>query len=418
MTTLPEGWRLVKLRDVADTALGKMLDAARPKGAIRVPYLRNVNVQWGHVDASNVLEVDMSEEECSRFELRPGDLLVCEGGEIGRAAVWRGNGPYMAYQKALHRVRSKGELDLEYLRYLLEYYAQSGELRRRATGSTILHLPQQRLRELPVPLPSLGRQRQIVNVLDACLSGLDAALSACSQVKRRAVTLQNSAASRLISSTARTVTLGEVALPVRGVTYGKNEVSDSPRPGYIPLLRASNFDDGVLREDSPLVHVHASRVADAQFLRSGDILLASSSGSPAVVGKSVLISNVSESTFGAFCTVLRPFNGDVLPEYLSFWLRRHEVRKRWSAAAAGTNINNLRRSHLTGTPVLFPTRAEQARLVADIGEVNSYVKGLMIQLQQQRMRARALRRAILTAAFRDGWSSYSFEPGGQELNHV
>ncbi len=124
--SLPAGWRLVTLDQVSSTALGKMLDRMRPKGAVLVPYLRNTNVQWGHIDTSDLLEVDLSEEECARFEVTPGDLLICEGGEIGRAAVWNGATSYVAYQKALHRVRSLGSLDLRYLRYLLEHYAYRG----------------------------------------------------------------------------------------------------------------------------------------------------------------------------------------------------------------------------------------------------------------------------------------------------
>jgi type I restriction enzyme S subunit len=93
-----------------------MLDAARPRGVTRVPYLRNLNVQWGRIDLDDVQEVLLNEDEKQRFALEPGDLLVCEGGDIGRAAIWRGGPQYMAYQKALHRVRSRGELDHSYLR--------------------------------------------------------------------------------------------------------------------------------------------------------------------------------------------------------------------------------------------------------------------------------------------------------------
>lgn len=169
---LPKHWRVVALEEVADTALGKMLDKTRPKGDLRVPYLRNVNVQWGHIDTSDVLTVDLSEDERERFALLPGDLLVCEGGEIGRAAIWRGGPDYMAYQKALHRVRSKGDLNLNYVRYLLEHYANTGDLKSRATGSTILHLPQQRLRGMLIPLPELPEQRRIVEILEDHLSRL------------------------------------------------------------------------------------------------------------------------------------------------------------------------------------------------------------------------------------------------------
>lgn len=82
--SLPQGWRMVRLAEVADTALGKMLDAARPKGSIRVPYLRNINVQWGRIDTNNLSEVDLSPEERTRFELCPCQCRLKTGPVVPR----------------------------------------------------------------------------------------------------------------------------------------------------------------------------------------------------------------------------------------------------------------------------------------------------------------------------------------------
>ena len=175
MTELPDGWRIAQLGEVADTTLGKMLDRGHSRGLPTVPYLRNVNVQWGRIDTHDLLDMELADGDRERFAVQPGDLLVCEGGEIGRAAIWHGRTEYLAFQKALHRIRSRGNLNLSYLRYLLELYHDDGTLERFATGSTIAHLPQQKLRVLPVPLPPLEEQRQIVDILEYHLSRLDAA---------------------------------------------------------------------------------------------------------------------------------------------------------------------------------------------------------------------------------------------------
>jgi hypothetical protein len=188
---MPEGWVRTTIGDMAETALGKMLDAPRPRGTTRVPYLRNLNVQWGHIDLDDVQQVPLSDDERERFALEPGDLLVCEGGEIGRAALWRGGSGCMAYQKALHRIRSRGDLDLTFLRCLLEHYLYTGELHKRAAGSTILHLPQRQLRELPIPLPPRAEQRRIVEILEDHLSRLDAASSNAQSAEARPATLRD-----------------------------------------------------------------------------------------------------------------------------------------------------------------------------------------------------------------------------------
>ena len=168
-------WPIVPLAEVAETALGKMLDRGKAKGHGQVPYLRNVNVQWGRIDTHDLLTMELADEERERFGVREGDLLVCEGGEIGRCAIWHGRTEYLAFQKALHRVRPGDALDARFLRYLLEHHAQNGALAKLSTGSTIAHLPQQQLRRVPVPLPPLDEQRRIVDLLEDHLSRLDAA---------------------------------------------------------------------------------------------------------------------------------------------------------------------------------------------------------------------------------------------------
>ena len=168
-------WPLVPLSEVAETALGKMLDKGKSKGHPHVPYLRNVNVQWGRIDTHDLLTMELADDERERFAVKEGDVLVCEGGEIGRCAIWRGRTQYLAYQKALHRIRPGDNLDARFLRYLLEHHSLNGTLTSLATGSTIAPLPQQQLRRVPVPLPPLDEQHRIVDLLEDHLSRLDAA---------------------------------------------------------------------------------------------------------------------------------------------------------------------------------------------------------------------------------------------------
>ncbi len=164
------GAPLVKLGDIADTALGKMLDAARSSGE-PTPYLRNSNIRWGRIDLADVATVPLNVEERQRFALTSGDLLVCEGGEPGRCAVWRGSGELMTYQKALHRVRVHALVEVEYVAAALQEFVQSPRAGRVLTGTTIKHLPQERLRRIELPLPARSEQERIV----ALLKELDAA---------------------------------------------------------------------------------------------------------------------------------------------------------------------------------------------------------------------------------------------------
>ncbi|MGE8045576.1 restriction endonuclease subunit S [Pseudomonas monteilii] len=156
-------WPLVQLADHVESCLGKMLDAKRNRGVLQ-PYLGNSNVRWGKFDISDLAEMKFETHEDERYSLRSGDLVVCEGGEPGRCAIW--NGPAgMKIQKALHRIRPKETLDNYYLFYWFCLAAKTGHLEAHFTGTTIKHLTGKAIAALKVPLPPIGTQRAMVDVL-------------------------------------------------------------------------------------------------------------------------------------------------------------------------------------------------------------------------------------------------------------
>lgn len=160
-------WQESPLGAIADTQLGKMLDAKKNAGDYH-PYLGNDNVQWDGIDLSEVKEMRFKESELSKFALRSGDLLICEGGDPGRCAIWNSD-EEMFYQKALHRVRAhEGELDNWYLYYFLVHIGSTQEIRQYYTGgATIKHLPAAALNRVKVRYPDLSTQKRIVGVLSA-----------------------------------------------------------------------------------------------------------------------------------------------------------------------------------------------------------------------------------------------------------
>src|SRR4051812_35855863 len=101
--------RRVVLEDVADARLGKMLDAQKNRGNLR-PYLANPNVRWFDIDLTNLKEMRFEDAEEEKFSVCDGDVLICEGGEAGRAAIWNGPDIGVKFQKAIHRVRTGPQL--------------------------------------------------------------------------------------------------------------------------------------------------------------------------------------------------------------------------------------------------------------------------------------------------------------------
>lgn len=179
---LPVGWVGTTFSEVAEHRLGKMLDKRKNTGTPR-PYLRNINVRWHGFDLGDVREMRIEDAEMDKYTVQKGDLVICEGGEPGRAAVWRREEPF-AYQKALHRARPRGGVEADYLLFMLEDAAGTGRLAEHFTGSTINHLTGRELAKVRVPLPPLAEQRRIVDALEAAFADLDAGVVAIEAAER------------------------------------------------------------------------------------------------------------------------------------------------------------------------------------------------------------------------------------------
>ncbi|MCR9095666.1 MAG: restriction endonuclease subunit S [bacterium] len=151
---VPEGWARRSLNDVADFRLGKMLDQKKNKGEPR-PYLANKNVRWGEFDFSELREMRFEESETEKYGLKHGDILMCEGGEPGRCAIWRNQLPGMMFQKALHRIRPSGGLDSRFLFHSLLFKGRTGRLAGLFTGATIKHLPREKLAKVEIDIPTV-----------------------------------------------------------------------------------------------------------------------------------------------------------------------------------------------------------------------------------------------------------------------
>lgn len=156
----------VKLGTVIDSCLGKMLDAAKNKGEYE-PYLANLNVRWGDFDLDNLSQMRFESHEQERYGIKYGDLIMCEGGEPGRCAIWRDELPDMKIQKALHRIRPHDCLDVRYLYYWFLLAGKNGWLNRYFTETTIKHLPGDSLKDVEIDLIDLPLQKGIADVLSS-----------------------------------------------------------------------------------------------------------------------------------------------------------------------------------------------------------------------------------------------------------
>ncbi len=163
---IPAEWGTPTVSTHFELQLGKMLNKKATNGPEQYPYLRNANVQWDRFDLDDLASMHFDEADRRRYELRPGDLLACEGGEVGRAAVWQGEVAECYFQKAIHRVRPRSTANSRYLMYCLRAAARHSVFAADGNLSTIAHLTNEQLRAYRFPWPPRDEQATIVEHLD------------------------------------------------------------------------------------------------------------------------------------------------------------------------------------------------------------------------------------------------------------
>lgn len=175
MGMVPVHWNVVPVAYRYEVQLGKMLDAAKIKGDNLRPYLRVFDVQWGKINIDSLPTMDFDENARKKFRLESGDILVNEGGNPGRSAIWSGELNECYYQKALHRLRPISiEADVPLFFYYVLYWAANyGVFSFGGNETTIEHLPAEKLRRYRFAFPPVAEQRKISEYLELEISKLE-----------------------------------------------------------------------------------------------------------------------------------------------------------------------------------------------------------------------------------------------------
>jgi type I restriction enzyme S subunit len=172
--SIPAHWQVEKVKGVADIVLGKMLQSTEKEGYAYKKYLRAQNIRWENVDVSDVNEMWFSPRELSTYRLQKDDILVSEGGEVGRAAIWKNELDECYIQNSVNRLRvNRKKILPEYLLYVLESYGQAKVFEGTVNRVSIAHLTREKLKEYYIPLPPLAEQHQIVEDIQNRLHKID-----------------------------------------------------------------------------------------------------------------------------------------------------------------------------------------------------------------------------------------------------
>lgn len=164
-------WQRRSFYQLGNSQLGKTLDSKKNKGK-PYPYLCAFNIGYGSFNLSSVKEILLEDDELERYLVKKGDLLICEGGDTGRCAIWDSDEP-IYYQNALHRVRFNFDVFNKFVMYVMHYYKQTGIIDVLSHGQTIKHLTQKGLSRLYLSIPTFDEQQTIAAELDAIQAIID-----------------------------------------------------------------------------------------------------------------------------------------------------------------------------------------------------------------------------------------------------
>lgn len=401
------GWPAVQVKHMFETTLGKML---QPQPAsdddIEAPYIKSLHVQWHGVSFDDLPTMWASHLDTEQLEIRVGDLMVCEGGEVGRGAlVLSDPPPHCIFQNALHRVRGRQSNDVRYLNYCLKQASEAGWFDVLCNRATIAHFTVEKFRELRIHLPSSGSQHLIANYLDRETARIDGLIAE----KERMLALLEEKRAALIS---RVVTrgldpkaplkpsgqewLGEIP-PHWRVERAKNLFSvrdERSEDGSEELLTVSHITGVTSRSEKDVYMFQADDKAGYKRCLPGDLAVNTLWAWMGAMGISPLEGIVSPD-YHVYTS-----KGDLLPEYVDLLCRSRsfvaEVN-RWSKGVWSSRLR-LYPENFFEMRLPVPSHDEQRAIVDAIQSDQAKANQLRDALQASIGLAKERRAALVSAA--------------------
>ena len=382
--------------DIAVSKLGKTLDSGRNKGN-PYDYLCAINIKWGSFDLTTLKQILLEDEEKERYLVRKGDLLICEGGDVGRSAIWESN-KEMYYQNAIHRVRFYGEISQYYFLHLLEHYKNVGIIDDVSKGVTIKHFTQNAMQKILFPIPPLAEQRRIVAEVEKWFALIDDLetnkqdlQSAVKQVRAKVLDLaihgklvpqdpNDEPAIALLrrinphftpSDTShyqnlprgwKILKVGDVAEYINGRAFKPEEWE----PQGLPIIRIQNLND----EDAAY-NYSTAKFEDKYLVHEGDLLFAWA----ASLGTYIWNNGDAWLNQHIFKVVPKPF---ILKEFLyySFIVMIGD----FYAESHGSGMVHITKGRFEDRPILIPPITEQKKIVSKIEEILSVIDTISAKL--------------------------------------
>jgi type I restriction enzyme, S subunit len=380
-------WPKKKIGELFDIGAGKSVTPAARLGTRRFPFLRTSNVFWGRIDLTELDAMNFSDEEIEVKSLRKGDLLVCEGGDIGRAAIWNGEVEKCGFQNHLHRLRPKTEdmLARFCMYYLQAGFTQLGIYEGAGNKTTIPNLSRSRLANLDVPQPPRPEQEKIA----AMLWKIQRAIAVEEKLVGTARELKQSTMRQLfahglrdkpqketpygaVPNTWQIKALSEWAYVQGGATKGR--VIRREDAIDVPYLRVANVQDGHLDlSEMKTIRIRRDEL-DGYSLQKDDVVL-TEGGDFDKLGRGFIWEGQIEPCVHQNHVFAVRVNRDRLwPRYFAY-LAQSPYGKAYflTVAHKTTNLACINTTKLRAFPVLRPELDEQKEIAAILQTIDSKI---------------------------------------------
>ncbi|UAL29890.1 restriction endonuclease subunit S [Nocardioides rotundus] len=390
-----------------EVQLGKRVDAAVARGVPKT-CINNRGVRWGRIDVAEAATELLSKADLRDLRLRYGDVLVCEGGEIGRSSVWRDELPEAYYLNTLHRLRTKGRYQPDLIAAFFERWAATGELQALVGKSSLAHLTKENLLRVPLPMPSPEEQKRIAEALraaDELVQSLERLIAKKRDLKQGMMQELLTGRTRLPGFEAdwRDVLLGD------HVTYLKTVPLPREQLDQVSPLRYLHYGDIHTRTSvrldaaaEPMPRAAGRLAVNAGRLAAGDVVFADASEDPAGVGKSVEVANVPpEGVVPGLHTIAARFDKQVLADGFKAYLQFIPAfRQSLLRLAAGTKVLATTRAYVSSIRLRLPDPAEQRAIAGVLFDIAGEIAALERRLESARAVKMGMMQELLTGRTR------------------
>jgi type I restriction enzyme S subunit len=369
----PSAWEVDRVDSTFDIQQGKQVSKKNRDGEHQRPFLRTKNVFWNRLELTDLDEMHFSEAEQTRLELQANDLLVCEGGSIGRTALWNNEVDGCLYQNHLHRLRAKGDkAHPQFGVYWLWYAFDVAKLYfGRGNVTTIPNLSQSKLAELPMALPPLPEQKKIAHIL----STVQRAIEAQERIIQTTTELKKALMHKLFTEGLRNepqnqteigpvpeswevCKVGDVAKIQSGGTPAR-EVAENWNGGTIPWVKTGEIDYCVIHDTEEKITPMGLANSAARLYPKGTLLMAMYS--QGITRGRVGLLGIEATTNQACASITPTDKNRISSVFLYYFFEYHyeDLRK----LGHGANQRNMNAALIRSFPLAFPKPDEQAAVV-------------------------------------------------------